>query len=104
MTGLATLWPRLLAYGAIALLCAGLGAGLVYRLQARQIAELTAKVKAADAKGKVDQKVSEKRAKVRSQRVAETAAQEAKEAAAVKANPVWADQPLPQEVIDAMAE
>lgn len=102
---------RLWFYGAIALVLIGLGAGTVWYFLADTIAGLKAERKelhtqlerAASAR-KAEKVVSQRRAAVRTQRVAESAASGAKDAAALEANRPWAEQPLPQEVRDAIAE
>lgn len=102
---------RLALWGCIALILVGMGAGTTWYLLSDTIAGLEAERKdlqthlerAASAR-RAERVASEKRAVVRTQRAAASAAHAAKDAAAIDVNRAWADQPLPKEVRDALAE
>lgn len=106
----ATLWAKLWVYVALVLIAAGFGAGIVWYWLSDTIAELRAERKelrtqmqAVASARKAEQKVTERRADVRSKRAGEAAAAEERERKALGASD-WAKQPIPQEVRDAMAE
>jgi hypothetical protein len=108
---IAALTSRLTVYACIALILIGLGAGSVWYFLSGRIAALQAERKelhtqlerAASAR-KAEMVISAKRAETRQKRAAGIAASEANDAAALRANPAWADTPLPKEVADALAE
>jgi polysaccharide deacetylase 2 family uncharacterized protein YibQ len=109
MLNLATLWPRLGVYAAIAAILLGLGAGTCWYFAAGTIADLKA-VRDAQAEQLrlvvrsrlIDQKVSQQRAITRQGRASEAAGAAAKDAAALAKAKTWADTPVPQEVLDAL--
>lgn len=102
---------RLALYAAIALVLIGLGAGTVWYMLSGTIAQLktdkreleTLARKAAEAK-KAERIVLQQRATVRQQRVTESVAIHARDDSALAAHKAWADEPLPQEVRDALAQ
>lgn len=108
---IATLGTRLALYACIALILIGLGAGSVWYFLSGRIAalqaerkELSTQLERAASARKAEMVISAKRAATRQARAAEAATSEARDATALRANPAWADAPLPKEVADALAQ
>jgi hypothetical protein len=107
----AGLTARLGFYACIVLILIGLGAGTVWYWLSDTIAELKAERKelraqleAAASARRAEAEVSKARSERRQKRVAESAASEAKDAAAIAKHPDWANTPVPKEVRDAVAD